>query len=94
MFGAAMSMGGQTQVHDCTFSNPRCTEHMGVKDAQCCGLMGGQGNRYPFISSNNTMLTPGFNLTDHQDKIPSYSHPVRRLLHACALAPPLHRRPS
>jgi hypothetical protein len=29
----------------------------------------------PFISANNTMLTPGFNLTDHQDKEPSYNHP-------------------
>jgi hypothetical protein len=75
-FGAAINMQGQAQVHDCTFSNPRCLEHMGVKDAQCCALMGGDGtNRMPLISSNLTMLTPGFNVTDHQDALPSFNHP-------------------
>ena len=76
LFGAAISLSGQAQVHDCTFKNPRCLGHIGNKFAQCCGIDGGsQSNLYPLVNSGNKMLTAGVNLTDyHKDLAHSYNH--------------------
>lgn len=67
-FGSAIGVSGQVQLHDCTFTNPRCNASMhehAYKYAQCCGFSAdpGEQSMWPIIASNNT-IDPGFNVTD------------------------------
>eukprot|EP00035_Acanthoeca_spectabilis_P000344 m.72715 g.72715 ORF g.72715 m.72715 type:complete len:920 (+) comp10147_c0_seq1:27-2786(+) len=69
-FGSAIGVSGQVQLHDCTFTNPRCNASMhehAYKYAQCCGFSAdpGEQSMWPIIASNNT-IDPGFNVTDYE----------------------------
>jgi hypothetical protein len=59
---------GQTQVHDCSFSNPRCADHIGVKDAQCCGLMGGDGNHCKLVARSRPTDTIALDAVAHPNR--------------------------